>query len=176
MWIFSGLVLALWGWWLLAFALMLPSSYKVGAKSLPSHSSISHPSHTHSDQVEITPQSRGNSSERSLLKMHLTRNIRLGSDKSGHKVALFPFVNYLQGQSPDPHVSSDTTLLQTSCLVFQKQQHHHQQKEKIMAVPSGIQNTTQRQILTLSPASNFPWILCVWSGLTKGIAIRLTVH
>lgn len=62
---FSGLVLALWGWRLLAFALMLPSSCKVGTKTLPPHLSISHPSHIHSDQVEITPQSKGNTIQNS---------------------------------------------------------------------------------------------------------------
>lgn len=132
---------------------LMQSRSQIITLTLKHFTSISYP--FRSSRNNSTKQGK-HSSERSLLKMHLTRNIRLGSDKSGHKVALFPFVNYLQGQSPDPHVSSDTTLLQTSCLVFQKQQQQHQQKEKIMAVPSGIQNTTQKQILTLSPASNFP--------------------
>lgn len=61
----------------------------------------------------LTPESRGDSAHGIPCSecVWLEARTWLSSDKSGHKVALLPFLSCLQGQSPDLHVNSATTSL-----------------------------------------------------------------
>lgn len=117
---------------------------------------ISHSSWLLSGQVEITPESRGDSAHSTPCseRVWLEPSTWLGSDKSGHKVALLPFLNCLQGQRPDLHVNSATASL--FGIPETVQNNKNRPNEKIKSAPRCIQNNTHSQMLTAPWPKIFP--------------------
>lgn len=136
---------------------MLPKSCEIRANSLPKHQSFQ----ILSGLVAITPESRGASAHSTPCSepVWLEPSTWLGSDKSGHKVALLPFLNCLQGLSPDLHVNCATTSL--FGIPETVQNNLKRPGEKIKSVPRCIQNTRHSQILTVSCFKFSPNTVCI---------------